>query len=71
MGNVMSFTEVLEKADVLSLDEQETLMDVLHRRMIDRRRSELVKEIQMAQQEFKKGQCKSATAHEIMEEVLS
>lgn len=71
MGNVISFTEVLERADGLSLDEQETLMDVLHRRMIDHRRAELVKEIQKAQQEFKKGQCKSATVSEIMREILS
>ncbi len=64
MGNAMTFGEVLESADRLSLDEQETMMDVLHRR------AELVKEIQNAQQEFKEGECKPITPSELMREIL-
>ena len=55
MENVMTLNEILESADKLSLDAQETLMEVLHRRIIENRRAELSKEIQDAQQELKKG----------------
>ncbi|MEW6607431.1 MAG: hypothetical protein AB1414_08255 [bacterium] len=71
MGNVMTFNKVLESADKLSLDEQETLTEVLHRRIIEHRRAELSKEIQDAQQEFKEGKCKPATPSELMKEMLS
>ena len=71
MENVMSFNEVLEFADKLSLDDQETLMAVLHRRIIEHRRAELAKEIQDAQQEFKEGKCKPTTPAELMKEILS
>lgn len=71
MENAMTFSEVLESADELSLDEQETLMEVLHRRIIEHRRAGLAKEVQNAQQEFKEGKCKPTTPSELMKEILS
>ncbi len=71
MGNVMVFNEVLESADKLSLDEQETLMEVLHRRIIEHRRAELVKEIRDTQQEYQKVRCVPATPSELMKDILS
>ena len=71
MGNAMVFNEVLESADKLSLDEQETLMEVLHRRIIEHRRAELVKEIRDVQQEYQKGRCQPATPSELMKDILS
>lgn len=71
MEKVVTFNEILESADKLSLDEQETLTEVLHRRIIEHRRAELAKEIWEAQQEFKEGKCKSATPSELMKEILS
>jgi len=40
MENRMPFGEVLEAVGKLSLEEQETLLDVLHRRIIEHRREE-------------------------------
>lgn len=71
MEKVMTFNKVLESVDKLSLDEQETLTEVLHRRIIEHRRTELAKEIQDAQQEFKEGRCKPTTPSELMKEILS
>jgi hypothetical protein len=71
MENVMSFEEVLEAADKLPLESQETLMEVLHRRLIERRREELAKEIQDAQEQFQKGYCKPVSPDELMEEISS
>jgi hypothetical protein len=71
MENVMPFGEVLEAADKLSLEEQEALIAVLHRRLIKRRREELAKDVQDAQQEFEAGQCRAATPAEIMKDIAS
>lgn len=71
MQTMVSFGEVLEAADKLTLEEQESLIDILHRRMIERRRAELAKDIEEARKEFREGHCQPATPGEIMEEILS
>ena len=71
MQGDVRFGEILEEADRLPLEDQETLIEVLQRRMRDRRRAELAKDIQEAQEEFQKGSCRPATADELMREILS
>ncbi len=71
MAQTMPFGEVLEVIDQLSLDEQETLIDILHRRLAERGRKQLVAEIEAAQQEFADGQCQPTTADDLMKEILS
>ncbi len=71
MENMMTFGEVLEATDKLSLEEQETLVNTLHRRTIERRREELAKDIQDARQEFTDGHCPVATPSELVREISS
>jgi hypothetical protein len=71
MKKTISFAEVLEAADKLTLDEKETVIDILKKRVVEQRRKELVREIQEAQQEFRQGKCKLASPDEIMKEILS
>ncbi len=71
MGNTALFGEVLEAAEKLTLEEQETLVDILNRRVIDRRRTELAKDIRDAQREFDDGVCKPTTPDDLMREILS
>ena len=71
MQAMVSFGEVLEAVDKLSLDEQETLIDILRRRIIEQRRAELLQEIREARQEFQAGDCQPATPAEIVAEILS
>jgi len=71
MKKVKSFGEVLEAADKLSLDEQEAILDILRRRMIEQRRKELAVEIRETQREFKAGLCRETTPDEIVKEILS
>jgi hypothetical protein len=65
------FNDVLEAADRLSPDDQETLIDILHRRLLERRRNELNSDINRGLQEFQNGACRTATAAEIMKEIRS
>ena len=71
MEDNVRFGEILEEADRLPLEDQETLIEVLQRRMRDRRRAELAKDIQEAQTEFQKGSCRPATVDELMRAILS
>ena len=71
MQAVMSFNEVLEAADHLSLTEQESLIDILRRRLAERRRAELVKDVQEARKEFQLGMVHESAVDGIMAEILS
>ena len=71
MTNVQGFGDVLEAADRLSLEEQETLADILRRRIVQRRRQEIALEIQSAHEEYKAGSSTPATPDELMAEILA
>ena len=70
MAKAQPFGEVLEGIETLSLEDQEVLRDILERRIIERRREELVRDVQQAQQEFQAGQCRPATPDELMNEIM-
>jgi hypothetical protein len=66
-----TFAKVLEAADGLLLEEQESLVEILQNRLRDRRRAELIKDVKEVQQEFELGQCKPVTPEQLMEELLA
>ncbi len=66
-----TFAEILEAADQLPLEDQENLIDILQKRLRDRRRAYLVKDVQEAQKEFAEGKCQPVTPEQLMEEILS
>ena len=70
MEQVPHFEKVLDSVARLSLEEQEELVLILQKRIIEDRRDELSKEIKAADREFKKGKCKEATPDELMKEIL-
>lgn len=71
MEQTIPFGEVLEAIDKLSLEEQETLLDILHRRLAEQCRKIVATEIQESRKEFAEGRCQSATAEEIMKDIFS
>ena len=71
MENTTPFGEILEAADKLPIADQESLRDILSKRIIDRRRDELSQEIREARKEYETGQCKPVTPNELMNELLS
>jgi len=70
MGNKLAFGEILDAAEALSVEDQEALIEVLHRRVIESRREEILKDIHQARQEFESGQCRPVTASELMKEII-
>ncbi len=71
MSAVLPFGEVLEAVDALPLEEQQQLMEVVRRRLIEQRRQKLAGEIAEAEAEYDAGGCEPRTADELMREVLS
>jgi U3 small nucleolar ribonucleoprotein component len=71
MEKTLSFGEVLDTVEQLSLEDQEALADIIRRRIIERRRAELAKDIREAQEEFEAGNARPVTPDELMAEILS
>ena len=67
----MSFNDILEAADQLSLEDQAALVEVLSRRIHERRRDDFVREVQQARRDFEAGLCRPTTPDELIEEILS
>ena len=70
MAEVLPFGEVLEAADRLSAEEQEELIAILRRRLVQATRQRLAAEIQEARQEFAEGRCLPTTPDELMREIM-
>lgn len=66
-----TFAEILDATEQLPLEDQENLIHILKNRLRDQKRTELVKDIQEAQQEYAQGQCQPATPQQILEEILA
>lgn len=71
MSNPISFNDVLEAVDHLSLDEQESLIDVIRRRIAAHRRQDIAKLVTSAKDEYKNGKLVPETPDEIMRSILS
>ncbi|MEO6811072.1 MAG: hypothetical protein ABI353_18335 [Isosphaeraceae bacterium] len=67
----MPFGDVLELIDHLSIDDQKMLVEIVRRRLAEQGRRRITAEIQKAEQEYAEGRCKTATADEIINEILS
>ena len=70
MERQTTFADILEAADTLSVDEQETLVEILHRRITQLRRSELAADVAAARQEFANGGCRPVQPDELIGEIL-
>jgi len=67
----MALAEVLEAADQLTMEEQETLIEVLRRRFVDLRRRQIVREVEGSRAAFAAGECKPASVRDIMKDITS
>ena len=70
MPLVMQFGEVLEAADHLSHDEQQELVAILNRRLVQAARQRLAADVRDARWEFAEGRCLPATPEEMMREIM-
>jgi DNA-binding transcriptional regulator YbjK len=66
MAEVSNFERVLESVEALSVDEQEALIELVKRRLAERRRSEIAQNIAQAHREYQEGKVFRGTTDEII-----
>lgn len=64
------FSDVLEAAERLSLEDQESVVEILHHRIVERRREKLADEVRQADEEFRAGRSEPRSAEDLMREIL-
>jgi hypothetical protein len=69
MSKIKQFNDILEAVNELPIDDQETLIDILNRRIHDIRRADIVKDVKSAQKEYSRNQCKPITPDDLMKEL--
>ena len=67
----VSFDQLTDMIDQLSLDEQETLLQVLKQRVSMGQRQQIIDDVREAQEELATGRIRIMTPEEIMKDVLS
>ncbi len=70
MEQAIPFREVLDAVENLSLDEQETLLDIVKRRLTDRVRHRLASDIEESRMEFAQNRCQAVTVEAILLQTL-
>lgn len=66
-----TFAEVLDTIEEFSLDEKETLVDILQHRLREAKRQRVTSAVEDSRREFKRGELKPASVDEILSEIMS
>ncbi len=69
MNNILSFQEAIVAVENLPLEEQEMLVEIIRNRLNEHKRSELINEIQQAEQEYEQGKFKRGSVEDLMAEL--
>ncbi|MEW6497264.1 MAG: hypothetical protein AB1589_32890 [Cyanobacteriota bacterium] len=69
MTQIINFDQVLESIEKLSVEDQEALIDLVQRRLVERRRAEIATNIIKAQEEYQSGRVMRGTVDELMAEL--
>jgi hypothetical protein len=65
------FAQVLDSADELAIEDQESLVEVLQHRLAEHRRAELVEAVKSARRDFRQGRCRPATPAQIVKRLFA
>jgi hypothetical protein len=67
----MTFDEVLDAVETLTIDEQEELTGIVRRRIIEKRRKQILRDIEDARRELKSGGGRPMSVEDIIREIES
>jgi hypothetical protein len=65
----ITFQDALEVIEALPEYQQEDIVYIIHKRLIDHRREVLAKNIKKAKEEYKKGEIKRGNVNDLMREL--
>jgi hypothetical protein len=69
MMQTSNFARVLDDVEALSVDEQEALIQLVQRRLVERRREEIAATIAQARADYREGDVFRGTVEQIMNEL--
>lgn len=61
-----TFDSILDEIETLSIDEQTALLVIMHRRLSDRRRTEIAANIAQGKQDYQSGKVFRGTVNEVI-----
>jgi hypothetical protein len=67
--NSFSFQNVIEIVEGLPIEEQEMLVEIIHQRLVELRRKELIAEVREAREAYTKGEVRRGTVTEVIKEI--
>ena len=70
MSDTETFADVLDAAERLDESDQAALVAVLSRRLAERGRERVIESVAAARREFAAGECRPATAAELVREAV-
>jgi transcriptional regulator CtsR len=68
---MQTYGQVVDSIEALPEEQQESLLQLVQRRLVERRRAALVASVQEARKEFKAGKIRPGTPAEIMRKILA
>ncbi len=71
MSQVSELNQVLESVERLPVEDQEILIDVIRKRLIEKRRDELARSITQAQKDYEEGNVFRGTIEDVIAELNS
>ena len=69
MSQQLRFQDALETVEALPLYQQEDLIEIIRRRLAERKRMELAEQVRLARAEYVRGEIRSGTVADLMKEV--
>ena len=64
-----SFQELIESVEALPLDDQQILMDIINKRIIEQRRDELVADMKESLEAYRKGEVRIGTVDDLLRDM--
>jgi hypothetical protein len=69
MPTTSHFDTVLEQVETLPPADQQALIDLVHKHLIEQRRAEIAANIELSRQEYRAGQVRSGNTDDVMAEL--
>lgn len=69
MPQISKLDQVLESIEVLPIEDQELLVDLMSKRLIERRRDEIAKNIAQAQTDYEAGNVFKGSVEDVITEL--
>lgn len=71
MNNTISLQAAIECVEALSLEDQQILIELIHKRLIEKRRAEIARNAEETLKALETGKAKSGTVADLMDDLLA